>query len=159
MFNFDFTYLTNTVLPPLFRTNRVIKLIQALKKPLELLKFDFYLFYERIKYELTFNNQVIYLEHLLNDTFDDINRDIYITDGSENPLVYVFNNSEPNEDVVLFNSSESETETYLYNLVESEIEVDFIINIPSTVTVNEDLLKSLVNTYRSASKRFSINYL
>lgn len=157
--SFDLYYLFQCLLPPLLRQETFVAFLIALKRPIETLQYEFHNFFDQVKYDLSFNGQVIYLEHILNDSFDSVDRQIYISDGTENPLVYIFNNSEPNEDVIIGNTSEvAIPPVYLYNSSEFEIEVDFIVNVPNTITINENLLKSIVNKYRIAPKRYTIEY-
>ncbi len=155
----DLNYLMQVLLPPLLRQPTLKALLTALQSQVVFLQSDLYDFFDLVRYELSINGQVINLEHILNDKFDNVNREIYISDGTENPLVYLFNNSEPNEDLIIANTSEvAIPPVYLYNHIELEIEVDFIVNVPSTITLDENLLKSIVNKYRCASKRFTIEY-
>lgn len=155
MVNFSVTYLLQLVLPPILRKPTSLAFLEAVAEPFETLQSNLYGNHEHTKELLKFNGQVCYLEHVLNDNFDFSSRQIYIGDGNVNPLTYVFDESEPNEDLILFNQSEGGTPPYLYNLSEIAIEVDFIVFYPgSIVPFDENLMRSIIDRYRCASKRY-----
>lgn len=147
------------LLPPLIRQQFTISYLRAAFAPLNSLQTQFYQFFEDKKYELTWNGQVIMLEHLLNDQFDAIDRGIYITDSGQTPLQYWFTNTENNEQTFLFTNSESEPPYYLFSNSEYESDIDFIVNVPSTVVFDENLMRYYINKYRCAGKRYNIEII
>ena len=151
----DFSYLIISILPPAHRTVEVVAAVNAKFAPLITIRDWFYTFFDQIEYELTWNGQVCMLEHLLNLEFDPINIGIYITDAENLDNQYVFNALESNEPTIVFNNSEAQEPLYLFN--NSEVaQYHFIVNVPSSVTFNEDQLKYFVNKYRLAGKRWKI---
>jgi hypothetical protein len=152
----DFYYLIKITLPPFLRGINTISLLNAIIKPLSDIQNNFYQFYEDKKYELTFNGQVIYLEHILNDKFDPILRRIYIGDAEQTPNVYVFNDSEDNEAIYLFNNSDTSEDIYLFNASEETPGLDFIVFIPIGFTYNDNLMKYYINKFKTAGKRYQI---
>lgn len=154
----DFYFVILWLLPPQHKAPEVVDFLKAAFKPLIELHNDFDAFYAQIKYDLEFNGQVINLERLLNEQFDPIDNGIYITDGIYIEQVFIFNNAENNEETYLFNNSESETPTYLFN--QSEINpYDFIVNVPSTVVFDENLMRYYLNKYKHAAKRYKIEII
>ena len=113
-------------------------------------------------YIIAHNGQVCKLEAVLNDTFDPVNRGIYITDGAAlDPLfVYTVPEAKP---LALGKRSEIGSTTYtnprpLYTNNEvNSFGASFIINIPMAVAYDADRLKSLVNYYRLVGRtKYSI---
>lgn len=152
----DLHYIINVMLPPVHRINEIIKYIQAVIKPLDDVLQEFYVFFEQNKYNLQFNGQVMNLERLLNEQFDNVANGIYITDAINVNEVFLFNKEEGNELTFLHNKIEVADPYYLQNSMEIENR-DFIVNIPSAVVYNADLLKFYVNKYRAFGKRWKIN--
>ena len=144
------------ILPPKKRASRILNLMKSLFAPLNTVKTQFYDHYNEIKYNLQFNGQIIYLEHILNDKFDNTLRRIYIEDAENAPSTFLFNNSEGNEETFLFNNFESEPPVYFYNLQELNLQVDFIVFVPIGFIYNADQLKNIVNKYKHSATRYKI---
>lgn len=156
MITIDLFYLMEMLLPPLIRQQFIIAFLSAVFKPLDTLQAEFYTYYSDKKYELTWNSQVIMLEHLLNDQFDNIDRGIYIEDAEQTPNKFWFNVMDANEETYLFNDAESEDPYYLNNTSEYDTDVDFIVNVPTGVVFSSDLMKYFIDKYRCAGKRYLI---
>ena len=152
----DLYYLMEILLPPFLRGINMMSLLIAALKPLVEVQQNFYQFFGDKKYELSFNGQVIYLEHILNDQFDSTLRRIYIDDAEQSPTVYLFNESEDNEETYLFNNSESVEDLYLFNSSVTYTDFDFIVFVPIGLIYDENLMKYYINKYRCAGKRFKI---
>jgi len=109
-------------------------------------------------YQLGINYQTCNLERLLNDTYDVVNRGIYITNipTSFLPLLVSLKSEELPIKVGLKGSDEvmikvaKKTET-------PSGQVNFIINIPEGVVFVESELRALVGAYALQTKTFSIN--
>lgn len=155
----DLLLLIDLLIPPVQREDWLVDYIRSSFKPLINLQNDFYSFRDDIKYQLTFNGQVIYMEHVLNDQFDPVNRGIYITDSTLIQNTYIFTNAEDNETTYIVTNAETAPPVYLYTNQEYIDDVDFIVNIPSTVTYNEDEVKFWVNKYRIAPMRWKIEII
>lgn len=152
----DLHYLINVLLPPVHRLGGIIYYLRAAMKPLDDILQAFYSFFDQVKYNLLFNGQVLNLEHILNNKFDNTNRGIYITDAINVDQVYLFNTAELNEITYIYNTSEISIPVYINN--ESEVQnADFVVNIPSGVVFNIDQLKFYVNKYRCFGMRWQIN--
>jgi hypothetical protein len=112
-------------------------------------------------YEMRFNGQVMYIEHYLNDILDNGERRIFINDPFDfEPLMaHVFNKIEGRETLVVYNKSEGvSTNTFVYNANEFDNAPDFVVNVPSDIAslYSSAYIKSLVNKYRLAGKRYTI---
>lgn len=156
MIQFDFDEVIEFNLPIHLRQFKILAYLKFISTPFKRLLNEFYEFTNKVKYEVSFNGQVIYLEHILNDTFDNVNRGIYITDADQEDQVFLFNQAEQNEKTYLYNISESGPETYLYNQSESLSWPNFIVNVPSGVTYDENQMKALINKYKLAGKKYKI---
>lgn len=150
-----FSYL----IPGRIRGGKFKDWIGALLAPLQSLNVSFSEYVSATRYDLAFNGQVIYLEHVLNDQFDDADRRIYIDDpaGQQVFTPYVFNQVEQQPAIILRNKSEAEPTPFLYNQPELVVTNDFVVHVPVSVfspTV-ETQMKALINKYRIAGKRYT----
>jgi hypothetical protein len=140
--------------------SRHLAWIRALMAPLSSLNITFMTNVNDIRYRLNLTGQVIYLEHWLNDLFDNNLRRIYITDGDATSPLFLFNKADTQEPVTIYNKSEAQPPVYLTNRVESEGQVDFIIHIPFEIATSQATLvpklKSATNIYKPAGRRYSI---
>src|SRR5690554_4740722 len=98
MIELDVDKSSVNVTPPRIRSHEWMALVNTLNTPFKHLLNDFYQEYGRIKHEMAFNGQKLYLEQILNDRFDENQRRIEIVDYHTSP-VYIFNQSENNEPV------------------------------------------------------------
>jgi hypothetical protein len=157
MITIDLFFSILMLLPPEYRSRPwFVDYVFCASAPLNELLQDFYSFFNQIEYELQFNGQVIYLEHVLNDQFDANERRIYIEDSPLLSSTYLFNKIENNEPTYLFNTSEGEAETYIENSSETQAQYDFVIYIPAGMVYDPELFKYWVNKYRIAPMRWII---
>ncbi len=151
----DVFYIMELLIPPLFRGDNFIQYMRAPFRVLNQTRQAFYTFFDNVEYELIFDGQVIYLEHLLNDQFDGTLGRIYIGDADQIPPIYFFNAEEGDEPTYLFNNSESAPPVYLFN-ANSTSDYDFIVYVPVGFVYDANLMKYYINKYRCAGKRFKI---
>lgn len=109
-------------------------------------------------YELQFTGQIIYLEHVLNDQFDPIYRQIYIEDAADVEYLYIYNQIEAEQQTYLYNNTEPFNGIYLDTNQEQQSSNQFIVNIPNT-GINQDQLKKWINKYKLAGKNYTINII
>ncbi len=115
-------------------------------------------------YKVNITGQVCYLRKMLNDKFDAIERRIYITEGQTNDWVFVYKKE-------LFNSTDNKNPIWLkpasigVTLLSKRdqldvLGIDFKVMIPAVIqsSIDENQMKSLLNYYKLASKRYTINY-
>ena len=164
IYNIDFRALAEKLTPPFLRGIRFIDWLETLFNPLEQVNFNFKQFRKDSIYKVVNNCQVVYLEKVLNNAFDVSDRRIYIVDSlfldplsvypvaSDRP-VYIYDANNPvyiNDDSVFEVS-----------------EFDFIVVMPLELKPANgyDLtniliqIRSLVNYYKLASKRFTIIWI
>lgn len=139
-----------------FNRIEIVDFVRAALSPLNVKRNEFYSFFDSIKYDLTFNGQVIMLEHLLNDKFDNEERRIYIEDAIQIPELLLYNISENNELKYIYNKLESKPATYLYNKLEYDNEFDFTVFVPSDISDYLIEMNFLLNKYKLAGTRYQI---
>lgn len=95
-----FNYLTNWIkiiaenLPFFLHSPRRLNWIYALIKPFKILAEEFDKLRQEFIDKIAYTAQVIYLEKLLNDRFDSINRGIYISNSSRFGNYYLYRKAE-----------------------------------------------------------------
>ena len=110
-----------------------------------------------IIYKLTITPQVCYLEKMLNDRYDTIDRRIYIADGKEYNPIFIYRKVEV-KPAFFFRKSEStalKQILYLKNETGS-FTFDFVIHIPVEVLFDQNELVALVRTYKLPAITFKI---
>ena len=145
------------LLPPRLRKTKIIALLQAFIKGLQTVNDYFVAFVQEAFYKVSFTGQVQYLEHILNDRYDNTLRRIYIEDALQ-LQPYLYNKAENRPPIIIYNKSEGQTPFYLKNKIEYESDYDFIFNVPTGILTLEleRAIKSLVKIYKIAGKRFSV---
>lgn len=147
---------------PRLRKTFTVELLKSLASPLARTFSSFYSFFNETKYDLQFNGQVIYLEHILNDKFDDVDRGIYITDMFQTfEGCVLFNEIEQNEETIIYNEIEDSGEGYvlLYTELEESTWPDFIVNVPSAVNFEDVKMKAYLNKYKISGKQYQIKII
>lgn len=133
--------------------------IASLLQPVQTRNLLFADFVGDTRYLLRFNGQVIYLEHRLNDEWDNIDRRIYIDDplGTDIFPNLVFNKIEQENTFVIYNKSENQ-ESFIYNQIELQTDYDFIVYVPAEIYTNQINLemRQVIDTYRIAGKTYII---
>lgn len=164
--NIDFRALATKLSPPKLRQLRLIDWLVSLLKPLEEVNFLFKNFRKQAIYKVVHNGQVVYLEKVLNDRYDNSLRRIYITDAFEFDPTYIY---PEDEELPVYIYPENEDQPrYIYpESVFGESNVDFIVFVPldlqpsNPTTLNNFLIqmRSLINFYKLASRRYSIQWI
>ena len=117
MFNINVRDIALKLVPPLLRKTKLVEFLYSIIKPLQTINDSFSLFRNDIDYALSFNAQIIYLEHFLNDKYDPNLRRIYITDVANIKHNYIYNNVESFTPIYLYNN---------YRPTESYVAGDFV---------------------------------
>ncbi len=160
-YDVNFKRLALLLLPTFLRKPLLGALVYAAVSPLNYLHTKFVLFQRSTDYRLTHNGQVCYLRAVLNDQFDPIERRITITEDATGtgPLM-LWRRSEDRAQLLPMRESGT---AFIVNRrgFDGVNSFDFWVNIPVALLEAVDVtrLKAIVNTYKLASKRFSINYI
>ncbi len=147
--------LVSWLLPSELFKPKMFAWCKALIAPISTLHGLFLAFRKQKNYELAITGQVCLLEKLLNDKFDTAQRRIYITDGEKTKRKYAFTASEfvplptytvaENKPLFIYQDGEISTTTY-----------HFIVNVPTILRFNNDVMISLLNTFKLPSRKFNI---
>jgi len=153
---FILSILVKRLIPSSVITDSLVSWLSTLLYPISNLNVEFGDYAEDLIYFESFNGQVIYLEHLLNNQFDQVDRSIYIENNIPVRAILLYNSRETHTPVFVYNESESQSPLYLYNNIEILNDVDFIVMKPALLAFDEPYWRSLINHYRIAGKRYSI---
>jgi hypothetical protein len=138
---------------------RFMALCKALQSPVHFLQGLFTVYSNLRRYDLSHNGQIIYLEKVLNDKLDATQRRIYIDDPQPSNITptVLYRKSEAQPTAILYRKSEAQTTSILFRYSEVS-SIDFVVFIPVSLGAlsNQIIIKSLVNFYRVAGKRFTI---
>jgi len=146
------------LIPVKLRGTRLVAWVQSLLRPVQTIADDLASFVADTNYLLTWNGQVIYLEHRLNDEFDPSSRSIYIDDPTQAGIVpvFIYNQAEQQPPTFLYNISEGQPSTFIYNVSEYSSNTDFIVFIPASLNnaLTKARMKRVINTYKQAGRRY-----
>lgn len=151
-YTIDFYRLSLLLMPTFLRTGLIAAFLRAIVSPLQMLYAVFGNFRADADYKLSHNSQVCYLQKVLNDTFDNTLRRITITDVQRYRRMYLYLRTEikPHYLGKLYVNTAGEL---------ADIGFDFAVNL-NGVRLDEGnltMMRSIINYYKAASKRYKIN--
>lgn len=155
MFNIDLNNIKLNFIPRHWRRINFIDFLTSTYKPLNSFQIVFNQYFNDTEDAMLWNGQVVMLERYLNNLYDPINREIYITDGVQLDVLYV-SLIEENEPIYVSTIAEDNTQVFVNPIESYNNDSDFAINIPSTISFNENVLRSQVNKYKIAGKKYII---
>jgi len=156
MFDVDWNRIIELNIQSFFKKVKHLAWLQALIKPVKTVHSEFKILIDDLLFKLNFTSQIIYLEHILNVTFDPTNKAIFIENvDNDNPVV-MFRKIEQKQAPVLFRKSEGQPGLVMKTRAEFDGVFDFIVNVPIGVAFDEDEMRGLVNLYRLAGMRYTI---
>ncbi|MDI3319118.1 hypothetical protein [Pinibacter soli] len=159
IYNLDIKKLAIILTPVILRKRRFIAWLAALVTPIDYVYKLFVRFRGDMLYRLQITGQVCYVEKMLNDRYDTIQRRIYIRQAKEYPPLFLYQKIE-GKPVILYTKAEQRDKTFLYTKAESGKDtVDFIVYVPAIINFNEKELLALVNTYKLAGKTYKVSYV
>lgn len=153
--------LSLLLLPTFWRKSVFAATAYAAVSPLQWLHTRFVLWKQDTEYRVQYNGQVCHLQAVLNDMFDPGERRITITDNAEN-VGYISLHQRDTDKSVLFPSRGSGRVMILNRRGYGGVNgYDFWVNLPLALYGKIDFAQvtAVVNTYKLASKRFSINFI
>lgn len=155
IFNIDYNTLVRWLVPVALRNARMLAWLQALLWPVVTLYQAFRRNRDANLYRLSITPQVCYLEKMLNDRFDNSERRIHIDDAIDRPPVYLYQDDEQ-KPVYLASAPLSQP---LYLETEFGLNLDdFVVWVHSSIIFEFNEMRSLVNLYKLAGTRFSIQF-
>jgi hypothetical protein len=159
----NFKEVFQYLIPAPIRGVRFVAWLGAMFGPLQSLNVLLFDKGAQIRYDLRFTGQVVSLEHLLNDQFDNTLRRIYIDDPSGQQILtpYVFNKVEAQPPLNLFNKADGKP-IFEQIVLRNKVELlgttdDFIVHVPTVIfsSAIESQMRFFIDRYRIAGKRYS----
>ncbi len=148
VYDIDIKKLAVLLLPTFLRKAIMVAWLHCLVTPLVSLHYTFMQKRKNDLYNLNHNGQVCYLRAALNDAFDIEERRIRIVEGNSYKRQYIYTRGEQKPKYLGV--------MYLHGRADyDDTGVDFIVEVP-TDTYRENEMKSLIDFYRLASKRYKI---
>lgn len=153
IFEIDYNRLIGQNVPADWQQPKFILWLRGLISPAKILHDQFTRYRRANLYTLAHNGQVCYLRKVLNDSFDPIERRIYITDGSKYQPEYIYSSAEQ-QPRYLGTIYLREADDY------ADTGVDFRVIVPVgfdlTAVIHQ--MKAQIDFYRLASKRYKIEF-
>jgi hypothetical protein len=164
IYDIDFRELANLLTPPMLRRRRHIDWIETLLKPLEQVNFSLKKYRKDAIYKVTHNGQVVYLEKVLNDSFDPELRRIKIDDFPIYDPLWVYPES---DEKPVYIDAQKPVYVYTAGSIFKTVDFDFRVLVPKDIKPASDYalsaltvqIRSLVNYYKLASKRYTIEWI
>lgn len=160
LFDFDIDLMIKRLLPSRKRTAEHLDWIASILKGTRTAQTDLVAFRTDTLRTLSYNSQTLIFNKLLNDNCDPTLRRIYI-DNSVDDLAesHCFKLSEGTFDSFAYKLSEEPfVGRYAFKILEYLIGYDFTVVVPAALTVKENTIRSLVNFYKLAGKRYLIKF-
>ena len=157
IYDIDFKKIIRWWTPYELRTDFWLTWLGVLIIPINRLYQSFLLYRNAKLYDLMITPQVCYLEAMLNDRWDFINRGIYIDDAPEHAPLYLYQDEE-NHPIDLYTEAEG-LPVWLYTEGEAEggdYADDFIVWVPASVVFDAVEMRSMVMRKRLPGMRFTI---
>jgi hypothetical protein len=156
LYDIDYSKLTRWQAPAYIRKSRLLALLRIAINGVVFLYQDLLRFRKRKLYELMITPQVCYLERLLNDRFDFTQRRIRIIDPTFFEPVWL---AQEEELAPVYFTTESENDPVWLPTEEEvgQIQNDFVITAPASINFDENEMRSLVNVFKLAGKRYKIS--
>lgn len=155
VYNIDYNKLTAWLVPAYIRKSRLLAFLKVVVAGVSFLYQDFLRFRKARLYDLMITPQVCYLQMLLNDRYDFVQRRITITDGIDKPPFYIYRSDELKPKYIRRHSEA--LPRFIYTAGESGmLQDDFVIKVPVGIAFEQAEMRSLVKGYKLAGTRFKI---
>lgn len=128
---------------------------KGLVAPVSTAMVDLMKFRKQRLYHLSITPQVFSLEKMLNNKFDTTLRRIFISEGTNDKKIFVCKRSEDNP-LNTFKTAEAKP-VYVY--LRSELNttvVHFVVNAPAVLSLDLNVVRSLVDIYKLPDKNYTI---
>ena len=153
LFDINYNNLVTQLLPVRLRNTKMVHWLQCLASPVVWLYSQFSGNRTANLYLLAHTSQVVFLQAVLNDTFDAISRGIYIVDGAYEDPLFIYLDPE-NISLWTGTITEEGSTTYndpgwLYTTAETGLSgYSFIVKVPVTVSFDTSRMRALIDRYR-----------
>lgn len=153
----DYSKLFLWLLPPRLRKSKMISWTKALNTPVHTLYLGFKAWERESWYLLRYQTgQVAYLEFVLNDKFDPVQKRIYISGGNQADRLYIWQDSELQQPVWLHTDSEGQP---VWLFTDAELAIgwsdDFTINVPYGLAAEDATIKATADRFKRDGKSYA----
>jgi len=169
MYDINFTQLISWLIPPVFKSNYFPLLLNAFMTPIKRNYRTFIQNKTDTEYLLEHNSQVCYLSKVLNDRFDLELREVQVVDSQRHQQLYIYIKDDK-MDVSIYTKAEVDTgvnakgDPIVKKFIRPRTDfadtgVDFSVIVPERIKLSnsqEYEMKSLINSYKLAGKRYKI---
>ncbi|GAA4271621.1 hypothetical protein U6A24_13630 [Aquimarina gracilis] len=167
IYEIDYNKMVVDLLPIVGRKVAHVQWLRLLVYPLYELLFTFKKFRKQAAYKVFHNGQVVYLQKVLNDSYDKDLRRIKIIGGSFTNYTFVY---EEQREEYLFVDSNTPNEggVFIYDGSAFETrDVSFVVLVPKNIAPENEValnsfilrMKALIDYYRIASKTYKIQWI
>lgn len=160
-YNVNFKRLALLLLPTFLRRPLVASMLFVFTSHLRAIYVGLTRFRESTTYRLCHNGQVCHLRAVLNDEFDPAARRIEIADNPHSNTGVVVYQREVGLPITIYNREGQRPLIVNRRGYGGVSSYDFVVMIPEFLRSGIDIahLRALVDKYKLASKRFTINYI
>lgn len=154
----DYDKLSRWLLPVKLRKPKMLAFVAVCISYIKVLYIRFKTWEAKSWYDIKYQSgQVAYLEFVLNEKFDPVQKRIYISGGLYPLPVYLYTEA---EQLPLYIYTEAENNpVYLYTEAEYLYGfADFVINVPYGLPNEETTLRAVADRYKRDSKNYVIQY-
>ncbi|NOS94528.1 MAG: hypothetical protein HOP30_21665 [Cyclobacteriaceae bacterium] len=156
-YDIDYTKIVTDRIPQELQEAEHVNWVYRLISPIVYVYNQLILFRLSILYKLSITPQVVYLEKMLNDRYDNALRRIYIVDGKTFDPFYIYTRAEVRPKYFYTRAEVSKPKNYIYTRGETSLQTyDFVVFVPVAVTLNAREMNSLIMSYKLAGKLFTI---
>lgn len=156
MYQFNPLKLYTRLVPWFLRRPVFGSWLKVLASALEYVQGLLLSFVNSTTYDMLFNAQVIYLEHVLNETFSS-SPEIYIENVFLPPL-YKYNDSEAQPALYLRNESEVADPLHMRNVQEFASSTQYIVHVDADLAGEVAEIEALINLYNLAGVPYEIQF-
>jgi hypothetical protein len=158
-YNFNIKKFVGDYFAYILRKTKFLALAECLASPIQSLVYSFLIYIETTRYNLKITGQTIVLQNFLNDKMDFIQRRILII----HPIIaenYIWKKIEnQSSDFVPFKNELYNTFFVKYKNENETGILDFIVKIPSDISLQIPKIKAFVEAYKLAGKTYKIEVI
>jgi len=159
LYRLIFSKISSGLTPWFWRKDVFLAYLNSALAPLQTLNTQFYNYVTTKWAGLQYTGQHLALEGLLNNLFDPIARAITITENDVTLSyldLYKAEETDPSPLSLYLASETNPSPLSLYRVLEGKGGINFTINIPASVSYDEDLLRSKLDFFVTAGRQYNI---
>ena len=128
--------------------------LKVLSTPIDFIQGLLLAFVDATSYDMLFNSQIVYLEHVLNDQFTGV-PDIYIENTFLPPL-YLYNKVEAQPPFHIRNKVEAQPPVYMRNKAEYDSANQYVVHCSAALAGDLIAIIALIEMYNLAGMNYEI---